>query len=462
MTVGVPPCTVAQTELVVPRSMPMTSSPKVILQRPEERLGLLVIGVLVEKRGQLRPRSRLHARRHEQPREQPAGAAVVGIQLHSAGRPDGGDPGVARFHRAAGSAHGGSEARGVVREGGRIGGDRLGETAPLFAFLRGRERRVGPGFGLLPLQLDQLGGDLVPLRIELARGLESEDGLRALAVERRLHRLLVELARRADAGEPLGPQHALAALACAAFLFGDGELPALQRHAVGLRKLGPVVAVVSRAHLLVGQHLVSSRETLEPFREERPELAGLLAVPGVGMEALRLLEVCAADGTAVGVGSDAEQLVVRQPIPARLQLLQLVLHVGRKLDDPSGARFRRAQTVPPARERSSPRVSPRYPTVQSPQKVCYALSTASASNSDARSISSSDTVSGGARRTTRSPTAFTSSPSSRAFATTFGARSSPRRSARRRPAPRSPLVRPPMAPSLRDSRSPARCTRSRR
>src|SRR3989442_3763626 len=160
MTVGVPSCTVAQTELVVPRSMPMTSSPKVILQRPEERLGLLVIGVLVEKRGQLRPRSRLHARRHEQPREQPAGAAVVGIQLHRAGRPDGGGPGVARFHRAAGSAHGGSEARGVVLEGGRIGGDRLGETAPLFAFLGGRERRVGPGFGLLPLQLDQLGGDL--------------------------------------------------------------------------------------------------------------------------------------------------------------------------------------------------------------------------------------------------------------------------------------------------------------
>jgi len=29
MTVGTPPCTVATTELVVPRSMPMTSSPKV-------------------------------------------------------------------------------------------------------------------------------------------------------------------------------------------------------------------------------------------------------------------------------------------------------------------------------------------------------------------------------------------------------------------------------------------------
>src|SRR5437016_15756 len=104
-------------------------------------------------------------------------------------------------------------------------------------------------------------------------------------------RLLVELPRRADAGESLGPQQALAALACAAFLFGDGELPALHRHAVGLRKLRPMVAVVSRAHLLVGQHLVSGRETLEPFREERPALASLLAVPGVGVDALRLLEV---------------------------------------------------------------------------------------------------------------------------------------------------------------------------
>src|SRR5438067_13372446 len=106
MTVGAPSCTVAQTELVVPRSMPMTSSPKVILQRPEERLGLLVIGVLVEQRGQLRPRPRFHARRHEEAREQQAGASVVGIELHRAGSPDGGGPGIAGLHRAAGGAHG--------------------------------------------------------------------------------------------------------------------------------------------------------------------------------------------------------------------------------------------------------------------------------------------------------------------------------------------------------------------
>src|SRR2546427_9431192 len=132
MTVGVPLCTVAQTELVVPRSMPMTSSPKMCLQRAEERPGLLVVGVLLQQRGQLRSRPRLETVAGEEARQQHARAQVVRIQLHRAQRPGGCSARIGALLRAAGSADGGEAARRVVLEGGRVASDGLGEA---FLFL---------------------------------------------------------------------------------------------------------------------------------------------------------------------------------------------------------------------------------------------------------------------------------------------------------------------------------------
>jgi len=45
------------------------------------------------------------------------------------------------------------------------------------------------------------------------------------------------------------------------------------------------------------------------------------------MVALARQQICAADRCAVGVGGDAEQLVMCQPIAALLQRTQLSLHV---------------------------------------------------------------------------------------------------------------------------------------
>src|SRR6266478_2725642 len=148
----------------------------------------------------------------------------------------------------------------------------------------------------------------------------------------------------------------------------SARTPAPPRKACGLRQLGAVVAVVRRARLLVRQDLARAREPLEPLGEQRAEPPRLLAVPGVGMEPLRLLQIRAPDGPAVGVGGDPEQLVVRQPISPGLELLELVLHVGRKLDGSSGAARRRTQTVSPCACIRA-RVAPEYPTVQSGEKV---------------------------------------------------------------------------------------------
>src|SRR5260370_7715689 len=82
MTVGWPPCTVATTELVVPRSMPMTSSPTIYLKRLQERLGLLVIGVLVEQRRQLGPGARLQVEGLVRLRQEQSGPAVARLPLH--------------------------------------------------------------------------------------------------------------------------------------------------------------------------------------------------------------------------------------------------------------------------------------------------------------------------------------------------------------------------------------------
>src|SRR2546428_104219 len=167
--------------------------------------------------------------------------------------------------------------------------------------------------------------------------------------------------------DPARAQHALAALAGPPLFLRARQLAPIERGAVGLRQLGAVVAVVRRARLLVRQDLARAREPLEPLGEQRAEPPRLLAVPGVGMEPLRLLQIRAPDGPAVGVGGDPEQLVVRQPISPGLELLELVLHVGRKLDGSSGAARRRTQTVSPCACIRA-RVAPEYPTVQSGEK----------------------------------------------------------------------------------------------
>src|SRR6266403_2896695 len=196
MTVGVPLCTVAQTELVVPRSMPMTSSPKMCLQRAEERPGLLVVGVLLQQRGQFRSRPRLEPGGGEEARQQHARAEVVRIQLYRAQGPGGCSARIGALLRAAGCADGSEEAGRVVLEGGRVGGDGLGEALLLLALAPGGQRRVRARARLLSLQLHQLGGDLLAVRIQLAGRLEGEDRLGALAVERVLQRLFRSEERR--------------------------------------------------------------------------------------------------------------------------------------------------------------------------------------------------------------------------------------------------------------------------
>src|SRR5467141_1455854 len=143
MTVGVPLCTVAQTELVVPRSMPMTSSPKMCLQRAEKRLGLLVVGVLLQQRGQLLSSPRFQPVGGEEARQQHARADVLRIQVHRAQGPGGGRTGIGALLRAAGGADGGEKARRVVLECRGVSGDRLGETLLFLALAPGGKRRVG-------------------------------------------------------------------------------------------------------------------------------------------------------------------------------------------------------------------------------------------------------------------------------------------------------------------------------
>src|SRR5260370_17766490 len=161
MTVGWPPCTVATTELVVPRSMPMTSSPTVCLQRLQERLGLLVIGVLVEQRDQLGPRARLHAQGREDLRQEQARRAVARIQLHRARGPGAGGARVVALQAAAGRPERRGQVARVELEGRPVGGDGVLPALLLLALLARHQSRVGAGAGLLALQLHQLGGALL-------------------------------------------------------------------------------------------------------------------------------------------------------------------------------------------------------------------------------------------------------------------------------------------------------------
>src|ERR1700753_1463183 len=88
MTVGVPPCTVATTELVVPRSMPMTIS-ATGLEALQKRLRLLVVRVFAEELRELAASARLHVHQHEAAGQRDAGGGVRGRSLDCPGRPVG-------------------------------------------------------------------------------------------------------------------------------------------------------------------------------------------------------------------------------------------------------------------------------------------------------------------------------------------------------------------------------------
>src|SRR5260370_3060993 len=132
-TTGEPPATVATTELVVPRSIPMTSSPTVRLQAFQERPGLLVFWVLAEDEGQLGPRPRLHVELREGAREQEARRQVAGVQLDGAQRPAAGELRVAVLHRAAGRAGGRGEGVPVELESRGVGPPRQPQLPALLA-----------------------------------------------------------------------------------------------------------------------------------------------------------------------------------------------------------------------------------------------------------------------------------------------------------------------------------------
>src|SRR5207237_3369572 len=115
----------------------------------------------------------------------------------------------------------------------------------------------------------------------------------------------------ADPAEALGAQEPLAALALAPLQLLAAERAPLHGLALAVREALLEDAVIGCARVLVGQHLVGRGQLLEGARQERSELAHVLAKPGVGMVAARAIEVRAADGAAVRLRSHPEQIVKR-------------------------------------------------------------------------------------------------------------------------------------------------------
>src|SRR5439155_26401230 len=107
-------------------------------------------------------------------------------------------------------------------------------------------------------------------------------------------------------------------------------------------------------------------------------------------------------------GGPPEQVVHRDVAPEGLERAQLVVEVRREVGASAGG-SRKSSHDPPAEQ---PRFSKQYRTGAIAQSQDQACAMACASSFVASWISLSDTVSGGARRSTRSPIAFTSSPSS--------------------------------------------------
>src|SRR5207248_10877371 len=224
---------------------------------------------------------------------------------------------------------------GIDLEGLRESGDGGGQFAPFLVLVPVLQREPRACLLRLELELRELLGDLRTARIELLGGLQRGDRARPLAVLRHGDGVLVQLARGGDARESLAAQEPLAAFAVAALFFLARKLAALDRGAVVRAQLRGGLLVVLSAQILVAEHLVRRREPLERLRQERSVVAQVLSVPGVRMVAARPLEVRAPDGTRVGVGADAEHLVMRQAARALVEIGELLAELLGKVRSPS-------------------------------------------------------------------------------------------------------------------------------
>src|SRR5437588_12948073 len=104
MTVGVPSTTAARTELVVPRSMPMTGSTLARLERLEQSARLLVLGVRLQQGFQRRLGLALLGKSRLRPRQEELGLGRAGSILHRPRRPRGRGGEIAQRDRDAGCA----------------------------------------------------------------------------------------------------------------------------------------------------------------------------------------------------------------------------------------------------------------------------------------------------------------------------------------------------------------------
>src|SRR4051812_24303582 len=311
ITTGVPDCTVATTELVVPRSMPITGS-TAVSHAFQENARLLVLGMLGEDQRQLVTRLRLEPELDECLAEEQARLGVAARRdLHGLGGEARRLLHLSRGVRAARGAHRALVAVGIDLVGLRVGGHGRLHVALVLVLMAVLQREAGAGLQRVLLELDELLRDLGAARIELARGLQRGDRAGALAVLRQRERVLVELAGGGDAGEALAAEEALAAFALAALFLFARELPALGSGALDRAELRGGLLVVLGAEVRVGEDLVRGGEPLEGLRQERCVLAEILAVPCVGMVPARTFEIRASDRCRLGVGADAENLVMR-------------------------------------------------------------------------------------------------------------------------------------------------------
>src|ERR1700686_1391220 len=337
ITAGTPPWTVATTELVVPRSMPMTGSGTLLHESASERLeeGFCfgVVGLILQHEQQLRSSLGRLLQADEGAGGEDAQAVLAGEALEPARGPAPGAREVAERQGAAGCTGRRVRARRFELDGGGVARQRLAEVAGGLALLAQVKGGGRARLDRLALDFGQLGRDLLAAGVELARRAQHLDGDRPLSVGHVLERLFVQLPRRAHAREALGAKEALAPLMLPSLLL----LPSLRAQAgggaVSFGERGRVVAVVFGAGLVVGEDLVGRGHALEGAREHGAEIAQLLAVPGVGVEPLAALEVGPADGAPVGVRTDAEKLVMGDPNGARFEGEKLVLDVEWKIDD---------------------------------------------------------------------------------------------------------------------------------